>query len=66
MFRNPYPNSLFYIYYHPKDAVIKEVYINILEKTYLNHSYKIASNTFIDHMIHIYDSHSQMLITLKK
>ena len=56
----------FYIYYHSKDEVIKEVYINVLEKTYLDPSYKIPSDDFIDHVIHIYDSHSHMFIALEK
>lgn len=56
----------FYIYYHSKDEVIKEVYINILEKTYLDPGYKIQSDAFIEHVINIYDLHSHMFISLEK
>ena len=56
----------FYIYYHSKDEVIKEVYINVLEKTYLDSPYKIESDDFIDHVINIYDQHSHMFVSLEK
>lgn len=59
----------FYLYYRSKDDLIKEVYINILESTFLSNSSDesyFQSDAFIDHVIDVYDKHSALFISLEK
>lgn len=59
----------FYLHYKSKDEVIKETFINILEKIYLQKVNDIKyfySYEFLEELINIYDTHSQLFISLER
>lgn len=59
----------FYLYYHSKDDVLKEIYFNLLKYTYLDKiedKQYIQSNKFIMKVIDVYEAHATIFITLEK
>lgn len=59
----------FYLYYHSKDDVLKEIYFNLFKYTYLDKiedKQYIESDDFIMKVIDIYEAHATIFITLEK
>ena len=59
----------FYLYYHSKDEILKEIYFDLLKYTYLDKiedKQYIESDDFIMKVIDVYEAHATIFITLEK
>lgn len=59
----------FYLYYHSKDEILKEIYFNLFKYTYLDKiedKQYIESDDFIMKVIDVYEAHATIFITLEK